>query len=93
MTDIHVETEIFAELKDKLKNCYQMLDDSANTLKQNVRVAGDSLEGNQYSLSVQETDASCKVITASVENMKSLEEHLGKLEEHVNTYLSCKYEG
>lgn len=93
MMDIHIETEIFADLKENLKYCSRLLDDAANTLKQNVRVAGESLDGMQYSLSVQETDASCKIVDASVENLEILDKFLGKLEEHVNTYLSCKYEG
>lgn len=93
MMDIHVDTEIFSELKEKLRQCSRSLTETSNTLSQNVKSAGEYLAGRQYSLSVQETDASCKIVDASVENLEILGRYLGKLEEHVNTYLSCKYEG
>ena len=91
--DINVDTQVFEEFKNNLKRCSLSLTETSNTLSQNVKLAGESLAGRQYALSVQETDASCKIIDASVENLEILGRYLGKLEEHVKTYLNCKYEG
>lgn len=90
---MNVDTMVFGEFKEKLQRCARSLDEASNTLLQNVRRAGASLEGKQYSLSVQETNASCKIIDTSVENLSELKKYIEKLEEYVNEYLSCKYEG
>lgn len=91
--DMNVDTKAFASLRNDIDICQKRLQDASNSLNYAVSAAGQSLEGRQYSLSVEETQAACAVIDASVSNLSQMEMHLSRLEAHVMAYLNCKYNG
>lgn len=90
---MEVDTRILHNIQNELRSCRKSLSGASSKMTSAVSNAGQSLEGKQYSLSVQETSASCKIIDASAGNLSSLEDYLGRLEADVNAYLKCKYKG
>lgn len=88
-----VDTKVLNYLQNDLRTCQKSLGGASRNLSSSVSSAGQSLEGKQYSLSVQETESSCKIIDASTNNLSSLEDYLSRLEADVNDYLKCKYKG
>lgn len=91
--DMDVDTERIELIRVDLKKCSNYLVNSANRLSHDVNVAGQSLEGRQYSLSVQETSASCNILDETTKNITKLDNHLIRLEEIVKKYLTCVYNG
>lgn len=91
--DMDVDTKVLNYLQNDLRVCQKSLGSASRDLSGSVSNAGQSLEGKQYSLSVQETESSCKIIDASANNLSSLEDYLSRLEADVNAYLKCKYKG
>ena len=91
--DMDVDTTILREIEFSLYNCRNRFQEAEATITENVRRAGYSLEGRQYSLSVQETKASCEIIMTSADNLRRLEDHVNRLGQAVNEYLKCKYGG
>ena len=91
--DMDVDTKVFDSLRNDLRANRRSLNDASLSMSSAVKSAGQSLEGRQYSLSVQETEASCKIIDASAKNLSILEDYINRLEADVNAYLKCKYNG
>ena len=56
-------------------------------------MAGYALEGAQYSLTVSETDAACRVMEESAESMFSLSDYIDELCSYIESYLGCTYNG
>lgn len=88
-----VDTKVFDSLRNDLRVNRRSLSDASLSMSSAVKSAGQSLAGKQYSLSVQETEASCKIIDASAKNLSILEDYINRLEADVNAYLKCKYNG
>lgn len=91
--DMEVDTKVLDAIRNALGSCRSSLNGASNDLKTAVTNAGLSLEGRQYSLSVQETEASCGIVDASAKNLASLDDYVGRLKEDVECYLKCKYRG
>lgn len=91
--DMEVDTKVLDAIRNALGLCRSVLNGASNDLKTAVTSAGQSLEGKQYSLSVQETDASCRIVDASANNISSLSDYIARLKEDVEGYLKCKYRG
>jgi hypothetical protein len=90
--DMEVDTRLLDELKAYITNCQTQLGYASSGMTSAVAAAGNSLEGKQYSLSVEETNASCGIINASANNLLILSQYLDRLNEQVQEYLRCKYE-
>lgn len=91
--DMNVDTRVLESLRLYLRDCSNSLDGACNDLESFVIRANQTLEGQQYSISVDETKMSCKIINSSINNLSSLMNYLERLENDVNDYLSCKYRG
>ena len=91
--DMNVDTETLYELQNDLKLCRNAMDSATGYISREVSYAGNTLEGRQYSLSVEETNAACAIISASEDNLSALEKYLDKLQEAVEEYLKCVYGG
>lgn len=91
--DMDVDIRIFEYIKGHLNSCGNRLSFASSALSGAVSSAGQSLEGRQYSLSVQETNASRAIIDASVENLSLMKDYMDRLESDVNEYLKCTYQG
>ena len=91
--DMEVDTKVLDFIQKDLRACQKALLNAAGNLSNAVALAGQSLEGRQYSLSQQETNASCQIVDASAENLSILEDYISRLETDVNEYLKCKYTG
>ena len=89
--DMCVETSTLLSIASKLESCSRTLDAASNNLKNDVNRAGYSLEGRQYSLSVEATDSTCEIANACSSNLCATASYLKDLERAVNKYLSCKY--
>lgn len=91
--DINVDTSIFSELNYYLNILKNNLQSASMELAEAVALAGASLEGKYYSLTVEETEQACKIINASVENIYLMQQYLNDLEDYANKYLECTYDG
>lgn len=90
--DMAVDTAVFDDVNNTLSKCRSKLLESSDELLRFVDTAGQSLKGRQYALSVQETNATCTIVTASADNIELIKEHLVLLKEIVEEYLGCIYE-
>lgn len=91
--DMDIDTKVLNTIQNDLRTCEKLLSGASSDLTNSVSSAGENLEGRQYTLAVQETEASCKIIDASATNLSILAEYLSRLEADVNAYLKCKYRG
>ena len=91
--DMEVDTRVLEELRAHISTCQNYLGGASSSMMSAVITAGNSLEGKQYSLSVEETNASCGIIDASANNLQILSQYLDLLNDQVQQYLECKYEG
>ena len=88
------EMPYVATVKDSRLNLdSECLRSSADTLQNEVRRAGESLEGRQYSLSVEASNASCEIVSACASNTDEVGKYLLRLQSHVDEYMRCKYRG
>ena len=91
--DMYVDTKLFDHIRESLGACAGQLRSSADTLQNEVRRAGESLEGRQYSLSVEASNASCEIVSACASNADEVGKYLSRLQSHVDEYIRCKYRG
>lgn len=90
---VNVTTECLIDVADGLNRSANALYEASESARRFVSNAGQALAGAQYSLSVSETEAACRVMEESASSMIALSEHITELNTYIEEYLSCTYSG
>lgn len=91
--DINVDSKVLKELANGLKGCRKKMTEASSSMRSFNRSMSSQLEGNQYNLSEEATNASCAKIDASCDDLGALTVFLENLAKHVEEYNTCKYTG
>lgn len=91
--DMNIDTNVFHLLRISLQNGAGVLENATSSVSSEVSRAGHYLEGEQYEYAVEEVKASCASIGVTVSNISAMITYVNSLEDYVNEYLGCKYNG
>ena len=90
---VHINTDNLDDIQNELMSCRHNLADAADAIVNDVRFAGNFLEGNQYDLSVSKAREAYENIEQSVQDISNIEDYLDRLKDHIIKYSECMYEG
>lgn len=91
--DINAESEELVYLRNKLKTINDNLIGSVETMQNGIQRSADFLSGNQFE-KAQLINNECTIAAIKTgENIQKAMDYLNRLEEILDEYSTCKYEG
>ena len=91
--DINVDTAVFERLLWQLRDNKSKMEETLSTFEKYMREAGKHWQGDLYEIAQDVIVAFRKAIDVTEENIEKMRDYITRLNEHVDKYLSCQYEG